>query len=94
MRFSFDISGQLETDTCYRDLQLIVATTDSSGVILRADAFNFRWYFGEKRRTFSYTFPYKPSAFSAGEVELKVYIWNPEKRRIRNRGSRIEWNSF
>lgn len=92
---SLRISGILETDTCYRDLQLVVATTDSTGTtIIRADAFNFRWYFGEKRRRFSYTFPYKPSAFSDREVELKVYIWNPEKRRIRNRGSRIEWNCY
>ncbi|MES2556636.1 MAG: hypothetical protein V4604_10825 [Bacteroidota bacterium] len=87
--FSLDISGSLTIDTCYRDLQLVVETVDSSGQTIVFHGFNLRWYLGEKKLRFNYRFPYTRAPLTASETELKVYIWNPERRFITNRNCSI-----
>lgn len=90
--FSLDISGNITIDSCYRDLQLVVATADSAGQTILQHGFNLRWYFGEKKHRFSYRFPYTRKPLTASETELKVYIWNPERRFVKNRTCSITLN--
>lgn len=90
--FSLDISGNLTIDTCYRDLHLIVATTDSAGQTISQQGFNLRWYLGEKKHRFTYHFPYTRMPLTASETELKVYIWNPERRFVKNRNCSVTLN--
>jgi hypothetical protein len=82
--------GTIQIASGYRDLHLVVATTDSAGAFVRFDNFNFRWYLGSKRMAF-YDFAYTGAPFSANETELKVYIWNPEKHSVRNTNVRVDW---
>jgi hypothetical protein len=84
------IRGLVSTRTDYRDLHLVVATTDSAGAFVRFDNFNFRWYHGN-RGMMRYNFAYTGAPFSANETELKVYIWNPEKHTVRNTNVRVDW---
>jgi len=90
--FLLNIAGDITIDTCYRDLQLVVATADSSGQTVVLHSFNLRWYFGEKKRRFRYHFPYTRMPLTASETELKVYIWNPERRFVTNRACSITFN--
>ncbi|MDH4471953.1 MAG: hypothetical protein QE487_05050 [Fluviicola sp.] len=87
--FSLDISGKITIDTSYRDLQLVVATADSTGKTVTLHSFNLRWYFGEKKHRFSYHFPYTRIPLTASETELKVYIWNPERHFVGANKTRI-----
>ncbi|HLP56355.1 MAG TPA: hypothetical protein VK151_15065 [Fluviicola sp.] len=91
-QFSLTISGDLVIDTCYRDLQLIVATADTTGQTIRSHSFNLRWYLGEKKLRFHYDFPYTRIPLTAAETELKVYIWNPERRLVRNHNCSVKLN--
>jgi len=88
-QFSFDVSGTIQIDTCYRDLHLIASTIDSTGQIVFSDSFNFRWYYSEKTRSFNYRFPYTRRPLSEQETELKVYIWNPERHTVKVKNSVI-----
>jgi hypothetical protein len=90
--FLLDISGSLTIDSCYRDLQLMTATIDTNGQTVPRHSFNLRWYFGEKKRQFKYHFPYTLMPLTASETELKVYIWNPERRFVKNRTCSITLN--
>ena len=90
--FSIDISGTITIDTCYRDLQLVIATADSNGKTVVLHGFNLRWYLGEKKHRFTYRFPYTRMPLTALETELKVYIWNPERRFVTNRTCSITLN--
>lgn len=92
IEFLLDISGSLTIDTCYRDLQLMTATIDSNGQTAVLHSFNLRWYFGEKKRRFKYHFPYTRMPLTASETELKVYIWNPERRFVTNRNCSVTFN--
>lgn len=85
--FTLDISGDITIDTCYRDLQLMIATTDSNGQTISLDAFNFRWYLGEKKQRFHYQFPYTHTPLTASETEWKVYIWNPEHHFVNSKNT-------
>jgi hypothetical protein len=84
--------GTIETSERYRDLVFVIETENSEKTIIRNTNFNFRWYYGAANRRFRYSFQYGGQPFSDEEAELKVYIWNPEKRFIRFRNSSYKWS--
>ncbi len=88
-RNSYLFSGEIKIDTCYRDLQLVVTTEDSTGQTVLLDSFNFRWYLGENKQVFRFEFPYTRRPLSEQETKLKVYIWNPERHLVKMKNGLI-----
>lgn len=90
--FRIDWSGTLQTSEPYRDMVLLTETYDSTQLVKRTASFNFRWYMGIHKRQFDYTFHYGGQPFTNDEAELKVYIWNLEKRFVRCRNGKYKWS--
>lgn len=90
--YRIDFRGIIESHTHYRELVFVLETENKEKTVLRNTNFNFRWYYGANNRQFGYSFQYGGQPFSDEEAELKVYIWNPEKRFIQFRNSSYKWS--
>ncbi len=78
-----NLKGDLKTDKELNDFNVVVATNDSSGVNLRYDYQNLRWYYGENVQQFKLNYPYTAKHFLGEESRLIIYIWNPERKHFK-----------
>lgn len=91
---AIDIDAQLTSPKHMNTLNIVCTTEDANGKPTRFHYQNVRWYVGENAVHYKLHFPVAENELNDGDKVLKVYLWNPEKRKIDVRNGRVRINAL
>lgn len=78
-----NVKGDFYSKDKISDYNLTINSNDSSDQIVRHDYENLRWYYGINTQHFTLNFPYAAKKLEDNEYRLIIYIWNPERKKIK-----------
>lgn len=78
-----NVKGDFYSKDKVSDFNLTINSNDSTDQIVRHDYENLRWYYGINTESFTLNFPYAAKQLEDNESRLIIYIWNPERKKIR-----------